>query len=71
MAEVDIFLNEDWPVLGDSESLEKQLEQCTVSYHPMLYFMDINVNVIWITVVQTQLFSFCICGFIYLFKKSV
>ncbi|KAM3837732.1 dystrophin isoform 2-T2 [Vipera latastei] len=29
MAEVDIFLNEDWPVLGDSESLEKQLEQCT------------------------------------------
>ncbi|KAL7983691.1 hypothetical protein Chor_000567, partial [Crotalus horridus] len=29
MAEVDIFLNEDWPVLGDSEALDKQLEQCT------------------------------------------
>ncbi|XP_058042481.1 dystrophin isoform X1 [Ahaetulla prasina] len=29
MAEVDIFLNEDWPALGDSETLEKQLEQCT------------------------------------------
>ncbi|KAM6448274.1 dystrophin isoform 3-T3 [Liasis olivaceus] len=29
MAEVDIFLNEEWPALGDSEALEKQLEQCT------------------------------------------
>ncbi|XP_070800302.1 dystrophin isoform X2 [Pituophis catenifer annectens] len=29
MAEVDIFLNEDWPALGNSETLEKQLEQCT------------------------------------------
>ncbi|XP_061910041.1 dystrophin isoform X1 [Entelurus aequoreus] len=29
MADVDIFLNEEWPALGDSEALEKQLEQCT------------------------------------------
>uniref|UniRef100_A0A670Z093 Dystrophin n=1 Tax=Pseudonaja textilis TaxID=8673 RepID=A0A670Z093_PSETE len=29
MAEVNIFLNEDWPALGDLEALEKQLEQCT------------------------------------------
>uniref|UniRef100_A0A8C9U026 Dystrophin n=1 Tax=Scleropages formosus TaxID=113540 RepID=A0A8C9U026_SCLFO len=29
MVEVDVFLNEEWPALGDSEALEKQLEQCT------------------------------------------
>ncbi|XP_025055994.1 dystrophin isoform X4 [Alligator sinensis] len=29
MAEVDVFLQEEWPALGDSEALEKQLEQCT------------------------------------------
>ncbi|XP_074850648.1 dystrophin isoform X3 [Carettochelys insculpta] len=29
MAEVDAFLQEEWPALGDSEALEKQLEQCT------------------------------------------
>ncbi|XP_069729561.1 dystrophin isoform X1 [Phaenicophaeus curvirostris] len=29
MAEVDAFLKEEWPALGDSEALEKQLEQCT------------------------------------------
>uniref|UniRef100_A0A672MYU9 Dystrophin n=1 Tax=Sinocyclocheilus grahami TaxID=75366 RepID=A0A672MYU9_SINGR len=29
MAEVDVFLNEEWPALGDAEALEKQLEQCT------------------------------------------
>ncbi|XP_053333050.1 dystrophin isoform X2 [Clarias gariepinus] len=29
MAKVDVFLNEEWPALGDSEALEKQLEQCT------------------------------------------
>ncbi|XP_038572178.1 dystrophin isoform X9 [Micropterus salmoides] len=29
MADVDVFLNEEWPALGDSEALEKQLEQCT------------------------------------------
>ncbi|KAM4797278.1 dystrophin [Rhinophrynus dorsalis] len=29
MAEVNIFLNEEWPALGDSEALEKQLEQCS------------------------------------------
>ncbi|XP_069495183.1 dystrophin isoform X3 [Ambystoma mexicanum] len=29
MAEVDVFLSEEWPALGDSEALEKQLEQCT------------------------------------------
>ncbi|XP_077199076.1 dystrophin isoform X9 [Paroedura picta] len=28
MSEVDIFLREEWPALGDSEALEKQLEQC-------------------------------------------
>ncbi|KAG7235098.1 hypothetical protein INR49_003218 [Caranx melampygus] len=27
MADVDVFLNEEWPALGDSEALEKQLEQ--------------------------------------------
>lgn len=31
MAEVDVFLKEEWPALGDSEALEKQLDQCTVS----------------------------------------
>ena len=36
MADVDVFLNEEWPALGDSEALEKQLEQCTVrkSFRP-------------------------------------
>ncbi|XP_051994210.1 dystrophin-like isoform X1 [Xyrauchen texanus] len=29
IAEVDVFLNEEWPALGDAEALEKQLEQCT------------------------------------------
>ncbi|XP_059409657.1 dystrophin isoform X2 [Carassius carassius] len=29
MADVDVFLNEEWPALGDAEALEKQLEQCT------------------------------------------
>ncbi|NXM47158.1 DMD protein, partial [Gymnorhina tibicen] len=29
MAEVNVFLKEEWPALGDSEALEKQLEQCT------------------------------------------
>ncbi|NWU69724.1 DMD protein, partial [Pterocles burchelli] len=28
MAEVDVFLKEEWPALGDSQALEKQLEQC-------------------------------------------
>ncbi|NXI69921.1 DMD protein, partial [Anseranas semipalmata] len=28
MAEVNVFLKEEWPALGDSEVLEKQLEQC-------------------------------------------
>ncbi|XP_048351416.1 dystrophin isoform X1 [Sphaerodactylus townsendi] len=28
MAEVDVFLKEELPALGDSEALEKQLEQC-------------------------------------------
>ncbi|NXD08607.1 DMD protein, partial [Nothocercus nigrocapillus] len=28
MAEVDVFLKEEWPALGDSAALEKQLEQC-------------------------------------------
>ncbi|NXX89943.1 DMD protein, partial [Centropus bengalensis] len=28
MAEVDVFLKEEWPALGDSEALEKQLDQC-------------------------------------------
>ncbi len=27
---MDVFLNEEWPALGDAEALEKQLEQCTV-----------------------------------------
>ncbi|XP_063072868.1 dystrophin isoform X2 [Engraulis encrasicolus] len=29
MADVEVFLNEEWPALGDTEALEKQLEQCT------------------------------------------
>ncbi len=28
---MDVFLNEEWPALGDAEALEKQLEQCTAS----------------------------------------
>uniref|UniRef100_A0A7N4Q1I4 Dystrophin n=1 Tax=Sarcophilus harrisii TaxID=9305 RepID=A0A7N4Q1I4_SARHA len=46
MAEVDVFLKEEWPALGDSEALEKQLKQCTVlvndiqTIHPSL----ISVN---------------------------
>ncbi|XP_053563574.1 dystrophin isoform X5 [Bombina bombina] len=28
MAEVNVFINEEWPALGDAEALEKQLEQC-------------------------------------------
>ncbi|XP_044140658.1 dystrophin isoform X5 [Bufo gargarizans] len=28
MAEVNVFLNDEWPALGDCEALEKQLEQC-------------------------------------------
>ncbi|XP_073918838.1 dystrophin isoform X9 [Castor canadensis] len=28
MAEVDVFLKEEWPALGDSEILKKQLKQC-------------------------------------------
>ncbi|XP_006870206.1 PREDICTED: dystrophin-like isoform X2 [Chrysochloris asiatica] len=28
MAEVDVFLKEEWPALGDSETLKKQLKQC-------------------------------------------
>lgn len=34
MSDVDVFLNEEWPALGDSEALEKQLEQCTVRKPP-------------------------------------
>lgn len=34
MSDVDVFLNEEWPALGDSEALEKQLEQCTVRKLP-------------------------------------
>ncbi|KAL2102193.1 hypothetical protein ACEWY4_001361 [Coilia grayii] len=29
MADVEVFLNEEWPALGDTEALEKQLEQCS------------------------------------------
>lgn len=36
VAEVDVFLKEEWPALGDSEALEKQLEQCTVSISCLL-----------------------------------
>ncbi|XP_058569873.1 dystrophin isoform X13 [Neofelis nebulosa] len=28
MAEVDVFLKDEWPALGDSETLKKQLKQC-------------------------------------------
>ncbi|KAM5221589.1 dystrophin isoform 1-T1 [Ctenodactylus gundi] len=30
MSEVDVFLKEEWPALGDSEILKKQLKQCRV-----------------------------------------
>lgn len=36
MSDVDVFLNEEWPALGDSEALEKQLEQCTVRKRPTI-----------------------------------
>lgn len=36
MSDVDVFLNEEWPALGDSEALEKQLEQCTVRKGPTI-----------------------------------
>lgn len=36
MSDVDVFLNEEWPALGDSEALEKQLEQCTVRKPPII-----------------------------------
>lgn len=54
MAEVDVFLKEEWPALGDSEILKKQLKQCRVRfffYMTLLYmktliwkllFNDIN-----------------------------
>ncbi|CAI9532082.1 unnamed protein product, partial [Staurois parvus] len=29
MTDVNVFLNEEWPALGDLEALEKQLEQCS------------------------------------------
>ena len=32
MAEVDVFLTEEWPALGDSEILKKQLKQCRVRF---------------------------------------
>ena len=32
MAEVDVFLKEEWPALGDSEILKKQLKQCRVRF---------------------------------------
>lgn len=45
MADVDVFLNEEWPALGDSEALEKQLEQCTVT--KLAHYCDsseMNIN---------------------------
>lgn len=45
MAEVEVFLNEEWPALGDTEALEKQLEQCTVSHlHHILYIAIITIE---------------------------
>jgi hypothetical protein len=32
MAEVDVFLKEEWPALGDAEILKKQLKQCRVRF---------------------------------------
>lgn len=42
MADVDVFLNEEWPALGDSEALEKQLEQCTVRNHASCHYFRVN-----------------------------
>lgn len=44
MAEVDVFLKEEWPALGDSEALEKQLEQCTVSITRLIGNYSILLN---------------------------
>lgn len=44
MADVDVFLNEEWPALGDSEALEKQLEQCTVRKPYILTFSLRRLN---------------------------
>lgn len=44
MAEVDVFLKEEWPALGDSEALEKQLEQCTVSITCLIGNYSILLN---------------------------
>lgn len=35
MAEVDVFLKDEWPALGDSEILKKQLKQCRVRFFYM------------------------------------
>lgn len=32
MAEVDVFLKEEWPALGDPEILKRQLKQCRVRF---------------------------------------
>lgn len=47
MSEVDVFLREEWPALGDSEALEKQLEQCAVS-HDLCCMLIYLCNVSWI-----------------------
>lgn len=44
MADVDVFLNEEWPALGDSEALEKQLEQCTVRKPLMLSLLQTKLS---------------------------
>lgn len=38
MAEVDVFLKEEWPALGDSEILKKQLKQCRVRFFFIWHF---------------------------------
>lgn len=39
MAEVDVFLKEEWPALGDLEILKKQLKQCRVRFVCDIFYM--------------------------------
>lgn len=71
MEDVDVFLNEEWPALGDSEALEKQLEQCTVrikKLHPVIT-VDLFQKQQIIVVTKNKLPEFIEAYFlIYIFK---
>lgn len=48
MAEVDVFLKEEWPALGDSEILKRQLKQCRVRFLYDPYHMKTSVWKLWL-----------------------